>query len=242
MTFQGSSDLDLKNSGKKMAGMGGNSSRRDGGKSGKANGMVRGADRLVLPGNKDKVVRLCSEPPGVMNGDNKGPQFSKRGVQETGLYLPIGQLSQTAIHASGVRPVYVGDTYMDRSPGSKRRFIYPPPPTSFLQAAENPGHFRQSCPQLYDEAALYDVQSQSIITIPHRSRSFNTHGMIIAVPSRSIHDIPHEVREVQDVREVREVREIHEAQDDGNTTTTSGSYTIDHDELTLDIPQTNVFV
>lgn len=179
-------------------------------------GNAEGNERVLHP---DKI-RMCSEPPTVVMADTLMSAYSTHAIQETGRATPPGHLSPFAVKISGGNQMY-GDMYLVRSPGSRQRFIVPQP-SQYLQTCANPNAYKQaSCPQLFEEVTLMDLQPENFMTM---SRSFfnNNRGGLTKSPSRSVQNI-HDPRETQD---------------DFHTNMTSGSYLINPDDL----PQSDAFV
>ncbi|XP_059170363.1 protocadherin-11 X-linked-like [Physella acuta] len=191
----------------------------------RANGLLKSNDRLTNSSAKSRDARLCSEPP-TTNG-NRGitsPSYNTP-VQETGLTPSPSPVSPSMLYINNTKPLMPGSA--DRYSSNHSQFKYPPSP-SFLQTTPSISinSFKQtSCPQLYKNPN--DPHSQSTLPSANRSRSFNVHETTFGVVSPSLQDM---------------LNESLEPQDDGNTTTTSGSYTIDHDDVNMDLPQTDVFV
>ncbi|KAK0044421.1 protocadherin-9, partial [Biomphalaria pfeifferi] len=192
------------------------------------NGFKKFSDRLVNASSKGRDARLCSEPPVSGNG-GKGatsPSYNTP-MQETGLTPSPSPVSPSMMYINNSRSLIPrsADTTL-RSDHSQ--FRYPPSPSYLQTTNPSPHSFKQaSCPQLYKNSNLQDPHSQGTLPASNRSRAYNAHEMPFSGPSMSLQDI---------------LNESLEGPEDSNTTTTSGSYTIDHEELTVDLPPTDVFV
>ncbi|XP_012946811.1 protocadherin-9 [Aplysia californica] len=230
--------------------------RGRGGNSSYPNGVVVAErEKFVHPPQFAREVRLCSEPPISRNenGEVSTALYNPIGVQETGpqsappsIFAPRSNTTKPMFVGSGVGAKHHRLANQMNNP----RNVNPNPNhvgggligSSSLHPNSNPTPaYKQSmssCPQLFKDPTspsfsyptdpYAEQRAAAVAAAASRSKSFTDHAPLsLSVTSRSVHDF---------------LNDSLDTQDDGNTTTTSGSYTIDHEDFSMELPQTDVFV
>ena len=187
---------------------------------------------LHSPGGGGRQAQMCSEPPISRNenGDITSAIYThnQNGVQETEPSSSNGSFTPRRTMAN---PMFVGDprradvkTFNLRN---RKDHIKPNGVSIFVDHDAKASI--SSCPQLYTDVKNTQdvVQQRPTAMSASRSRSFTDHA-----------PLPVGVARVS----LLELDDSLDTQDDGNTTTTSGSYTIDTEDLSGDLPQTDIFV